>query len=335
MRIGILSSHGIKCAVAENAVELAGKLREQGHAVTIFGNWTDGRIRPEHRGRLTRSEPEAVACFEVQPWSRGAGYDLELVWRQIMGWEIRALLVEYQASIYPGAFLTELLARCAARGLRRVVTFHDSYIPSGLPELADVRVVHGASLLRRLPGATVIPQGVQRLPEVPRREVQHREGWPADLVATLGMGKVDYRLIYGAARSIGWTTLAFDPLYSCTLPNAADLILLRDWFDQRELVGRLAAAHATVLWYPPVDAQVVSSAAQLAVAAHRLVLVNNGVPWFQDLPADVFVKLRDPGELAVWLQHGLVDPERERRQQAFIDANCWDQVARRYLELVA
>lgn len=330
--IAILASYGIMCGVAEYGRNLAEALRRLGHQVTLFGSRGGGRIRPEHRWQLlpdVEGEPDVVRCFDAPAWSYGGEFDMPLVAAEFERRAIAAVIVQYQSMIYDTARLEEFLAWCHGRGVRTVVTYHDSCFARPLQPV-DAAVVHGRGMQALLPGATIIPQGVHQVPELTREEACREYGFPDGLVATLGLGRTRYDVILRAAERLGWSLLVSDPTGSCQIESPR-IIAARRWLDQRDMIRMLMAARGVVLWYPPVAALVTSSAAQVAAASHRLVIVTD-TNWFADLPSDVFIKVTDEDQLVQSLLRG-EEPERKAHQHQFIRANSWTEVARRYAEL--
>lgn len=330
--IGLFSSYGIMCGVAEYSQNLARAMRALGHRVTLFGNFGGERIRPDSRWRLLpvdETDPFVVRCFDTPAWAHGGTFDFPRIEHEVRARGVSTVIISYQCTLYHRPYLERLLHWLRGQGIRTVATLHDSYLDFDL-RLVDAKVVTGPGMLASVPDATVIPHGVLEVPLPSEEEVRRQYGLEGTLVATLGLGRTDYELIHRAVRRLGWRMLVFDPTRSCRLAGP-HLVLMQRWLSQPEMVRVLRAARATVLWYPPVPAQVTSSAAHLAVAAQRPVIVN-GTRWFADLPADVFIKVNDEDQLVAALARD-VDPARARNQEAYARANSWTETAKRYLAL--
>jgi len=320
MNIGILSTAGIMCGVAEYGHNLALSLRARGHEVTIFGSRGGDRILPEHRHRLLPApdEPspvEVVPCFDPPAWTYSGEFDQPLLQAEIRRRAVTAVIVQYQAAIYDTDRLEAFLAWCRGCGVKTIVTYHDSCIVR--PLAADVAVVHGESLISLLPGSVVIPQGVHDLPDLGPVEARRRLGLAEAPVATLGLGRTRYEVVLGAVERLGWNLLVLDPTGACQV-RSPRLITIRRWLGQRQMIETLMAARAIVLWYPPVDALVTSSAAQVALASHRPVVVTRAAT---------------PRDLIATLSRG-DNPEWRAAREAYIRVNSWNRAAERYEALL-
>lgn len=332
MNLGILTSAGIMCGVAEYAKNLAGGLQALGHQVTVFGNHGGEAIREEHRWMLL---PDAelpsplVRCFRAPLWSRAGGFDHPLIQAEIVGRRISTLIVQYQTMLYDAGGLLLLLQWCRSAGVWTVVCFHDSFVD--LPQdLAGAKVVPGASLLQAVPGATVIPQGVHDLSLPSPDAVRARYGFPAASLGTFGF-KTDHAFLHSVAERLGWHMVAFDPWNRCQI-RSPRLRLYQGWFPRHEMITMLSACRAVVLWYPTAYALATSSGAALAAATRRPVILNEN-NHFHDLPRDVFTIVRSPDELVAALLRVPEDEGLARRQAAYIQQNSWTETARRYLAL--
>jgi len=284
-------------------------MRQLGHRVTIFGNYGGDNIRPDSRWRIvTTGEdgPDVVRCFDTPVWSHGGQFDFARIMDEIPARGIGTVIISYQCALFEGTGLERLLSWLTGRGVRTIAILHDSYIQFD-QTLADVQVVTGPSMLSHAPDATVIPQGILEVEPVPEETTRREYGLEGTLVATLGLGRTDYALVDRAVRRLGWRFLVFDPTRSCPLEDS-HVVRVQQWLPQPEIVRILQVVKATVLWYPPVPAEVTSSAAHIAVASRRPVIVNKTLSCEDDL-------------------------ERLERQGAYIRANSWTETARRYLAL--
>lgn len=332
MNIGLFSSYGIMCGVSEYSQNLARAMRALGHQVTLFGSYGGEHIRPDSAWRLLpvdESDPCVVRCFDTPIWAYGGEFDFPLIEREVRQRGISTAIISYQCALFHTPYLERLLAWLRGQGIWTIAILHDSYLQFNLG-LVEIRVVTGPSMLPHVPDATIIPQGIHELPPPQMEDIRREYGLEGTLVATLGLGRTDYDLIDRAVRRLGWRFLVFDPTRGCRL-EGPHIVVFQRWFSQPEMIRILYAARATVLWYPEVPAEVTSSAAHIAVAAQRPVIVN-GTRWFTDLPQDVFIKANDEEELVAALARD-VEQQRVRNQEAYIRANSWTETAKRYLAL--
>lgn len=169
------------------------------------------------------------------------------------------MIIQYQNELFPDRPLHALLRWLREARVRTVVTFHDSHLGKELPfplGLAAVKVVHGRSMLSLIPDARVIPPGVHNLTGIPAETSRPVAGVnchiPEGCMATLGLGRTDYRLIHQTVvEELNWPMLVLDPTGNC--PSLSGTVILRGWREPVEVIRLLQAARATVLWCPLVQ----------------------------------------------------------------------------------
>ncbi|WP_135548944.1 glycosyltransferase family protein [Paenibacillus cymbidii] len=331
MNIGLFSSYGMKCGIAEYSLELGRALNRIGHYVTIFGNRRD-TVRPDRTFCLADIDPrdtiEYVPCFNAGAWCRDSAFDFPLLFRELEARRIEAVIVQYQNGIFHDTELRRLLAHCSDRRIEVLVTLHDSCIGPDFPFEWIRHFVSHANISDR---CHRLPFGVPKRVEEDKEALKQRYQLAGPLIATLGLGRTDYSLISRVAGDIGYRFMAIDPANSCRV-DGEHLIRVTQWLTTDELTSRLAASDAIVLWYPDTDATVHSSAICVALASSRPVIVND-VSWFKDIPGDVVIKVRNEEEL----RSVLSDASRLRdnaKQADYVRDNQWEHIASRYAAIL-
>lgn len=334
MRIGLFSSYGMKCGIAQYNLSLYHAFQQLGHAVTIFGNKTE-TVRPDRMWLIAeediREPVDIVRCFNAGAWSQSGDFDYPLLFRELEERQIEIIIMQYQNGIFHDQNLRPLFQHCKQQAIKAIVTFHDSCIGPQFPfDLVENYACTHSGIKQFIPGCRHLPHGNPPPLLAEKAALKQRFHYEGNIVSTFGLGRTDYRLISKVSAELGYRFAVMDSTHSCLI-GGDHIMHIREWLPMDQLVMRLGASDAVVLWYPETDALVSSSAICIALASLRPVIVND-VGWFRDIPADVAIKAKDEGELRERLAAiGQLSPNR--KQLEYVQQHQWQHIARKYLEL--
>ncbi|GAX91985.1 hypothetical protein [Effusibacillus lacus] len=336
MKIGLFSSYGMKCGIAQYNLSLFHALVELGHSVTIFGNRLE-TVRADRRWLIASGDDvessDLVRCFNAGAWSETGDFDYPVMFQELRRRAIEAVILQYQNGIFNDINLIPLFQYLRQQQIPVIVTFHDSCIGPHFPfHLVDKFVCANLQMKQLLPNAHHIPHGVPTPVHFTKDELKQMFNYQGPLVSTFGLGRTDYNLISRMAADLGYKFLVLDSTNSC-LVSGDHIIRNTDWLPLDQLMMRLAAADVIVLWYPEIAACVSSSAVNQALATLRPVIVND-VGWFKDVPEGVVIKVRNERELQEQLL-SINQLGQNQTQLEFVEERQWKNVAGKYLKLLA
>jgi len=369
-RIGILSSFGIRCGIAEYTTYLAEALVDVGAELTIVANRMEG-----HAGAsasvsqsLKHVAVERIWRYDGATWARGGGNADEVV-RTVRARGVEHLNVQYHRAFFSEEALLDLLRTVLGDGTPVSLTLHNSTDAAEwfLQALADMRVrvvLHRKEEEVRLRAAGVdawyLPQGIP----TPAREGDGRPQEPLEgvgrgpLIASFGFlrphkGLVELvealsilRGVFPGIRLLAQTSLypsADSAEYLERVGQRIDALALGDAVildsDFRPIdvaIARLARADVIVLPYAASDEG--SSAAAATALAARRPLVTTQSRIFDDVrEAAYMAEDNSPpvlaAAIATVLSNGGLRRHLERRARRLAEARDWRNVARRLVEL--
>ncbi|WP_078412213.1 glycosyltransferase family protein [Priestia abyssalis] len=330
MNIGLFSSYGLKCGIAEYNMFLFHALKKLGHSVTIFGNRID-TIRPEQKGVIIKEANQdpsyVIRCFSAGAWCYTGDFDFSLMFEELERRKIELIIVQYQNGIFNDKNLRRIFEYCKHKGIQVIVTFHDSCIGPLFPyELVKHTVSH-----YKVAGTHHLPFGIPAPILEEKEQLKKQFGYKGTIISTLGLGRTNYHLISNTAAKLGYQFLVIDSTHSCQI-NGEHLIKIHKWLSQDQLLTQLAASDAIVLWYPEIEAKVHSSAVTLALSTLRPVIVND-VGWFKEIPDNVVLKVKSETEL-IELLHSIDQLPINQKQVDYVNENQWKNIAKKYLQLL-
>lgn len=306
LRVGLITTWGLACGVAEYSKALANALRLRGHEVTVLANY------PLPQESLKPDENRVVRCFYTG-WHAERGVAASLALGTIGDQRLDVVHLQYQSFIYPHPF-NDFLRR-AAQMVPVVVTFHDACLPPEFP----LQVIRGAIVhspltrqLLSLGGAAVVPIGIHDIPSPGVAKAKARLGLGSrHVMATVGLGRQDYHSVLAVMRMLVpfypdllWVVIGPEDHVGAIRREAesmglANHVLLAGGFFPLSVVFQwLHAADILLFYFPETGVQGVSSSScRLGVAARRPVVVSD-VGWTRDLPAFMKVPHGSLGALA-------------------------------------
>lgn len=335
MNIGLFSSYGMKCGIAQYNLSLCLALQTLGHSVTIFGNQIE-TVRPDRRWLIAMEGSgehiDVVRCFNAGAWSETGDFDYQLIFQELEQREIKLIIMQYQNGIFHDQNLIRLFLYCKQKEIEVIVSFHDSCIGPQFPfGLVEHYVCTHSRLMPLINNCYYIPHGAPAPVRESKELLKQRYNYRGTIVSTFGLGRTDYKLISAIAAELGYQFLVIDSTNSCLI-DGAHIIYRNEWMQLDQLLLNLASADAIVLWYPEIDAYVSSSAVCQALATLRPVIVND-VGWFRDIPDDVVVKVKHEEELSFKLS-AVAGMPLNPKQLEYVEQHQWQRIARKYLQLI-
>lgn len=334
MNIGILSSYGMKCGIAEFSIKLYRAFEKLGHSVTLFGSFGGSAVREDRKWLIATppSDIKAVECFYAPAWSISHTFDMNLILDELNRNNIGLMIVQYQNGIINDHQLQTFLELMEKKDVNVIVSFHDSCIGPAFPlHLVKNKVSLSKQLHQIIPNSAYIPEGIPDPPNETKEVLRQRYGLTGPVVSTFGLGRTDYQLISEICQELGYTFLVLDSTGSCLI-NSPNIIRLTEWFPLPELINRLAVSDAIVLWYHEIDAYVSSGAVRHALATQRPVIVND-VSWFADVPEPIVTKVKTREDLLLALRTAITGKSNPEQEQ-YIKENSWTAIARKYLDII-
>jgi hypothetical protein len=248
LRVGILSTWGSRCGIAEYTKQLTETFLKLGHDVSIFANYGD-TTQDAHDLILNHGRELNVISktFGVCWWGEPLAMNVPLILSNIVALGIDVLHIQYQASLYKYPELNLLIEQCP---VPVVVTMHDSSVHPAFSPLNKNVIIHKRSVYKL---GHYIPFPI---PEVN----------PA--IVSMGMGRTDVELLSKLCEELGISYTHHDGK--------------TNWLNFDELVSYIKMFDAVVLWYDEPELEGNSAAARLALACHRPLIVND-VKWFSEL----------------------------------------------------
>jgi hypothetical protein len=291
VRIGILSSHRVRCGVSEYSNRYADALAKIGHDPVILA-MRAGAAQFDLPADAIHDVHDVGLCGHYNPVEAGGNVTWEPVLNldALCGLGLDALHIQYQCSIIREE---QVLAAVTICGVPAAVTFHDNAILGSFPWQAfNLRYSHREGV--GIGNPTVIPFPIEDR---------------APLIRSFGLGRSQGAVIAPICERNGW--------------RFEDIGPSQEWLSHEDLIGWLRGADAIVLWYPPEPRAGSSQALRDAMAARRFV-VTNDTEWFADAPKyleEGYLKVGTPGMLeeALW----------QRFRRPFVEQNSWTAVAAR------
>ena len=360
--------HGGWTGVASYSANLAAALGDAGARVTVLASEEPGLPGVARDGSL---EVRRV-------WRRGVGA-LPAAAAAARATGAGAVHLQHELFLYggPAAVPGVVPALASLAGRRAVVTMHHVVAPgevdSGFTEthrvrapapvaragvatlqrtiraFADAVVVHEPSFASVVPGAEVVPHGIEVVDTVDRSAARDALGVAADRLCVLCFGFVapykGLEAALGAARLAGdaielvvaggeHPRLAGDRYAARLRSTAPSNARFTGFVPDGDVARWFAAADVALLLYPRPFAS--SGPLALALAHGTPVLMSDALARMTEAPAALAVGL-DPARIAVRLRELAASPaQRERLRAAaarLAAGRTWPEVARRHLEL--
>ena len=255
MKIGMMTTWGVSCGIYEYTRNLS-------HSLAWFVDVDSVKL---FTNKLTSGYSNASGLIKIVEDSFGSPFfgsetayiNMEKILENVD--DLDVFHVQYQVSLYRDDNMTNLIREIKNRGIKTVVTLHDSSRHPGFDVgMFDHIIIHKPDILKEshLIDKTII------LPfPIPYTQPS---------VFSFGMGRNNYKLIQ---------SVCDDLMINFDYHDAKEM----GWAQEDQLFHDMYMADAIVLWYSDVATKGSSSAARMALASYRPVIVND-IPWFSDLP---------------------------------------------------
>lgn len=259
MKIASQTTWGIRCGVAEYARNLNKCLRDEGVEVVIYGNIPSEKGIQDHLVVPDDEDFEVERNWSVEGWSGISTHPI------VNGTVPPLLHVQYESFLYSMKWFPSFIQRLKAHDHKIVITYHSASVPPGFPrECIDLAICHTSAIERSVPGKQKMSLEMPTVYSQPR-------------VGTFGLGRVHRPWLEQACQELDWELQDW-----CSDRGGP-------WLPQDQLIALLRCCDVIALPYPPVGTSVSSSAAKVALAANRP-LVLSRVNWFSTIPEDVAFK---------------------------------------------
>ena len=296
-KIGMIAPWGQRCGIAQYTENMVAAIRQLGHEVVVIANIPyEEMTHPDERFVHRLWEVEARTGKRLFHYEKAQELlaDCDLV--HIQG----------ESALYAQEYFPKLMQMMS--GHKWCVTHHSTCAPR-LGANIRFHVAHSEKVL----DALGVRQGIRAVQPMPSPIV--------DYVAPPILGDTFLLRSYGLGRNQDELVKEASARIARELP---DLPKIRfethyghhKWIPFGELLRWVQGAHACVLYYPPVGAQVTSSNAYLALGCGRPLVVSN-TNWFNTLSPDhaLFAGV-SPAELKSGLEELLVNYDHYRQQAA-------------------
>lgn len=285
-KIGMITSWGQRCGIAQYTENLVAGLRSLGNDVQVIANIPYEEItHPD--------EPFVHRLWNVEGRDGVRYFDYYKAFQILGGCDV--VHVQSEASLYAQTYLPTLQAGLPKS--RFVVTHHSTCAANMMPTVR-MHIAHEERVL----DALSIPSGHRASMPMPSPVVEYKEPpvlGDTFLLRSYGLGRNQDGMVDEAVRQ--WNGKGVLPKIRFETHYGH-----HRWVPFGELLKWIQGAHACILYYPPVGAFVSSSAAYLSLACGRPLVVSN-TEWFSKLSADhSIIAGRSPHELYSGLER-LVD----------------------------
>jgi hypothetical protein len=276
-------------------------LREVGHEVEVFANFSKANIEPD---------PPYVRRVFHAPFLDGV-YETDIKFGEdLLQYDI--IQASFETSLYHPNWFPALID--IIRGKKPIIfTMHSSGIWQGFDTSNITFITHEPFAGWR---SVVIPMGIKFYDDAPVENMKE--------LVSFGLGRNNDDYVRDA---IAGTDLGFRSTYGH-----------RKWLPRNELVREIQKSWAVSLVYPPVGASVSSSAVNLAIGCGRPIFASN-TNWFnhvRHLPAIYTVEWENPASMRDLLQdvfdpsnyENIINDLKERKDYIIAegrDYNTWIQ----------
>ncbi|NSW92675.1 MAG: glycosyltransferase [Firmicutes bacterium] len=362
-KIGIITTWGIRCGIAEYSKYLVEALSKYNYDCLILSNITDESVRSDTRGHDVSS---SINVKEI--WRHGNIQACDVIYNcKVNG--VNKLNIQYHAGFFNEESLINIVGSATNAGIEVSVTLHNTKIMeikslNKMVSLGAKLIIHSADEIKRLKKLGIknlihIPHGVLDIPDELSLDVKNRLGlYRSPLIGTFGFLRPHkgvcelieaVQILRDLFPNIG--LLGMNALYPSDdsenyLKKCNDLInnlKLREhvtinthFLDIEKTVSYLHACDLIVLPYHYSN-EGASGSAHIAIAAKRPLIVTRQ-EIFKDISSLTYqVENTFPSVLAVGIASVLSSPlllqNLKEKNKLYIDAYCWSKIANEYLKV--
>lgn len=308
-RVCLMTSWEVQCGIANYSTMLAEQLVKNGNQVGILG------CNPYGTPTAKELNIPVERAFDVTMQTGRRFFDFEKAYKFLENYDI--LHVQYESALYMREDLIPFIREANRLGKRTVVTYHSSCIWPEFPfNYIHANCTPSKALSEIYKGNMLyLPHGI---PEVSMKSMPTGKL----KVRSFGLHRNNDDMVKAALKQTG-LDVSYEPVYGSD-----------KWLSNKELMEQLQDSHAIVLYYPPVDALVSSSAAGFAMGAERPLVVSD-TNWFAEfdlglekVPWDNIPKLAEALKKALTEDF---DPSTVRNMRKFKGWNTIAKAHEKYL----
>lgn len=312
MRIGMLTTHNQACGIGEHAHHLMAALYRNGVGVKILKNIPYEPLVVEGLGEDFAEE--IVEVWKVGIRTNEKFFDYDKAINTLKDCDL--LHIQFESALYYKEQFETLVQRVKTElDIPVIVTYHSSCIwPSGCWNLVDGTTTASKALAEAV-RCIHIPHGMRNEPDIDPRSS------PPYMIRAFGLARNRDDVVIPAIKKL--QEEGIEVAYETSYGN-------HKWKPIEELFAWLQDSHCIVIFYPPTDALVCSSAFPLAYSARRPVVISD-TKWFDGYKHLGFVAEEDnlSEVFKEALQVGL--SSYRVNAQEVIDENSWDAKARTFI----
>jgi len=303
MKIAIMSTYHQECGIAEYAEKLRFGFEHNGHEVKILGNY-------QYAPLVSPDDDNVFRCFHMEIRDQKNDWDVEGAIKHIGDSDV--LLIQYEACLYPSSTFNQALDKIRHFCKCKVfVVFHSSCIWPSFPwDLIDVGIAHNEGIMTGIGSTRVlIRHGVEDYPDIDAIEIRGSMGLEKNkfTFGSFGLGRVHYEVTiptitsmencqYMVSTAETEKVRIQEIIEKLSPEQRKNLYYYPDYVPRLELIRRLQACDALFFDYYPIDANVCSGAARMAVGCRRKTITSD-TNWFRDLPASFVYKIKPSMEV--------------------------------------
>jgi len=354
VRIGLISTYGVKCGIATYTTHLANQLAKE-HEVIIFAEDYINNEQPDFN-----SDFKVMRCFN-------RNYSSSRLLEALQTYPCDIIHIQHEYNIFNKQ--KEELSQLAAKYEgRMVITLHTVYPPSGtfdLQDCADCLIVHndyGKEYLVqqgiKRNKVKVIPHGTLLLPRIPPQEARAKLRLPQDhkiilthsfiekrknidkIIKAIAALKNEIPISYihiGTVHPHAPVSLGQSYLNECNqlireLDVASEVIIINRFINEEEMSYYLAAADIIIVMEESSYPEIHGSGVLHTVAPGKPIIASD-IPDFAEVPDHAIYKIANTEEsVEKAIRDILLNPEFATRLSEniliYAQATSWENTAK-------
>lgn len=268
MKITFITSWHQKCGIAQYSELMAKALLLLGHEVNVIANIP-------YESLTEPDEPYVHRLFNIELRDHKNFFDFEKAASIIRSSEL--VHVQAESALYSGNYLPNLQAMCPHQ--RWVVTYHSTCAPRLAPNVA-MHTAHTEQVLDQL-GLRKVKRASIPMPCPVVDYIAPPLIGETFRLCSYGLGRNHDAIVHEAVEKVNLDRISNEQPKIVFVTHYGH----HKWLPYASLLRWIQEHHASILYYPPVGASVSSSAATLALACGRPLIVS-ATNWFSSLNGD-------------------------------------------------
>ena len=359
MRIGLISTYGVKCGIATYAAHLANQLAKE-HEVIIFA---EDYLNNEQLD--FNSDLKVMRCFN-------RNYSSSRLLEALRTYPCDMVHIQHEYNIF-SKLKNELNQVAAKYKGRTAITLHTVYPPSGvfdLQESADCFIIHNdygkeyllkQGIKRNI--IKIIPHGTLLLPRIPSNEARVKLRLPQDrkiilthsfierrknldkIIKAVATLKNELPIIYihvGTVHPHALVSLGQSYLNECNqlireLDVVSEVMIINRFINEEELGYYLAAADIIIIMEESSYPEIHGSGVLHTVAPGKPIMASD-IPDFAEVPDDAIYKIANTEKsVEKAIRDIFLNPEFASRLSdnflIYAQATSWENTSKIHAEL--